>query len=494
MKRNWIDKAVGLFSPEAEFKRLRARIKRDIIARHYEGAAHGRRTSGWKTKSTDANTAIGPAKQRVRDRARDLVRNDPFASRAVSVAESNVIGCGIETSFKNADGTTNKALTDEFREWANTPGMADFEGRLTYGAIQALVFRSTFEGGEALGLPIIEGGKNPRFSIRALEGDYLDDKRTGNNIVDGIELDEAGRRSAYYIWERHPGDGMTWSFRRTSESKRVPASQVYHVFRADRLGQMRGISWFAPVLIMMRELDELFDGTLVKQKVAAAFAAFVHDIEAMPDSADDGDQTIGEKLEPGIIEVLPSGKSVTFANPPASNDFDPLTRAFLRAIAAGLGMSYEAFTGDLSGVNFSSGRMGWQEFGRKIDQWQWNMMIPLFCYPVAMDWLKFKAVQGKAVDGVKPEFTCPQRSMVDPVAETNALVTQVRAGIKSLPDVLREQGFDPVEKVKEIAEFNKVLDESGVILDTDPRKTMKSGSIQTAPANTEENQNPENSA
>ena len=40
----------------------------------------------------------------------------------------------------------------------------------------------------------------------------------------------------------------------------------------------------------------------------------------------------------------------------------------------------------------------------------------------------------------------------------------------SLRDAIREQGYDPEEVFKEIAETNKELDRLGIILDSDPRQ------------------------
>lgn len=40
-------------------------------------------------------------------------------------------------------------------------------------------------------------------------------------------------------------------------------------------------------------------------------------------------------------------------------------------------------SGDLSQINYLSGRMGWIEFQRSIDAWRWRMFIPQFCARVA---------------------------------------------------------------------------------------------------------------
>jgi capsid protein len=66
-----------------------------LQARKYDGASVGRRTDGWIATSADANTELAAALTRLRGRARDLVRNNPYAARAVKAHTANTIGSGI---------------------------------------------------------------------------------------------------------------------------------------------------------------------------------------------------------------------------------------------------------------------------------------------------------------------------------------------------------------------------------------------------------------
>ena len=66
-----------------------------ILARAYEGAKLGRRTEGWVAAGTGANAEIAPAIARLRDRSRDLVRNNPYAAKAVQALVSNMVGTGL---------------------------------------------------------------------------------------------------------------------------------------------------------------------------------------------------------------------------------------------------------------------------------------------------------------------------------------------------------------------------------------------------------------
>ena len=91
---NALDNVISFFNPEAGAKRARARLTLDQ-ARRYEGAAGGRRNENWRTPSTSADAALGPSLQRLRDRSRDLTRNNPFAARAVQVLVNNTVGGGV---------------------------------------------------------------------------------------------------------------------------------------------------------------------------------------------------------------------------------------------------------------------------------------------------------------------------------------------------------------------------------------------------------------
>jgi capsid protein len=92
---NWLDRVIGAVSPGSGLRRVRQRQALRLMHRAYEGAKAGRRTDGWVTAGTDANAEIGPAASRLRARSRDLVRNNPYAAKAVNALVSNLVGTGI---------------------------------------------------------------------------------------------------------------------------------------------------------------------------------------------------------------------------------------------------------------------------------------------------------------------------------------------------------------------------------------------------------------
>ncbi|SIS76252.1 phage portal protein [Phaeovulum vinaykumarii] len=76
-------------------RRVMARQAFETLTRGYDGAARGRRTEGWRAPGSSADTEIGVAGALLRDRMRDLVRNNPHAAKAVAVLVNNIIGAGI---------------------------------------------------------------------------------------------------------------------------------------------------------------------------------------------------------------------------------------------------------------------------------------------------------------------------------------------------------------------------------------------------------------
>jgi capsid protein len=101
---NVLDRAIELVAPKAALRRAQARavltLTQDFMGRHaerfsYDGAAAGRRANSWIAPSTDANVELMGSLVWLRNRSRDLVRNNPYAVKAVEELVGNAVGTGI---------------------------------------------------------------------------------------------------------------------------------------------------------------------------------------------------------------------------------------------------------------------------------------------------------------------------------------------------------------------------------------------------------------
>ena len=200
------------------------------------------------------------------------------------------------------------------------------------------------------------------------------------------------------------------------------------------------------------------------------------------------DDTFYERIKPGTIIKLPNGKSITLTNPQSDSNYDQYNSSILRKIAVGLNISYEVLTGDLSKVNFSSGRMGFIEFQRQLKSWRWNLAIPMFCKRASEWFLESAQMAGYDVSKIKHiDYTAPHREMIDPARETKAIVTSIRSGLKTHKEALKELGYNPHKFYDEMAEVNSILDSKNIVLDIDPRKVTQQGILQIIPDNNKTN-------
>ena len=180
-------------------------------------------------------------------------------------------------------------------------------------------------------------------------------------------------------------------------------------------------------------------------------------------------------MEPGGIWHAPDGRDITFNSPPQNSSYDAYTKVSLRALAVGMGVSAHSLTGDLSDLNFSSGRLGWQDDQRQINNWQWQMFVPQFCGGVAGWLLRVLDQVGQDTAGVTVDWTPPRREMINPPEDVKANRDAIRSGQKSWSQVVRESGDDPDQVAGEIATDNARFDRLKLILDCDPRKVTSVG-------------------
>lgn len=489
---NWLDQAITWVSPETGLRRMRARRAAEIVRLAYEGARADRRTGGWVTAGNSANAEIGTALSKLRERSRDLIRNNAYASRAVAEVVGNAIGTGITVQARSGHAARDGEINAAWTEWMDE---CDADGQLDFFGIQALVARTVFESGECLvrfRQRRVKDGLAIPLQLQVLEPDFLDQTKTEKTntgyIIQGVEFDLVGQRVYYWLFGQHPGDIVQTGVRGGLglQSVRVPESEVLHVYRKDRPGQVRGVPWLAPVVVTLRDLDEYEEAELVRKKIEACFAAFVTQPQGpegpsiAPTTPDPATGKRVESFEPGMIEYLKPGEEISFAAPSASAGYRDFIAVKQAQIATGLHLTYEQLTGDLSRVNYSSYRAGLLSFRNGIEGFRWLTFIPMFCTPV---WQRFTAVAYAAgsireAGPVRAEWTPPGFGSVDPYKDSVATLNRLRTGTLTLRQAIAEQGYDPDAQLSQIAEINGVLDKLGIILDCDPRRVTQTGTQQ----------------
>ena len=161
----------------------------------------------------------------------------------------------------------------------------------------------------------------------------------------------------------------------TYPPERISADDVCHVFDPPTPGAVRGLSWLTPIATRLLELDRLEDAFLARANTAALFCGFIRDIDNTA-----GFQT-GQTTRDGRPELSHGARNVTSSatrhgsgqfptNMPDTQGAGDFLKHILRTIAAGGGVPASLLTGDLSDVNYSSARMGLEQFKRSCSRIQ----------------------------------------------------------------------------------------------------------------------------
>jgi lambda family phage portal protein len=443
-----------------------ARAAADAV-RGFNAASRGRRAgSDWTAVGEGKPTEGSMDLATLRARARESARNNPYWKSAKRAIPRQIVGRGLRATVTGPNERNRERVQKAWDEWADSK-LADAAERLDFYGIQRLVMGSVVNDGECI---VRRVQTREGLRLQVLGAEYLSDAKdgeiSGGEIVGGVETNEYGAPRAYHLFQRHPSRVLGGV-----HSVRVPAQDIAHVFLLDRPQQQRGESWIAPVFTRLQDWDDYEDAALMQQKVAACFGA-VYSGGVQPE----GDHEVHEKLEPGMVEFLPAGTEVKTITPPPSAGIRDHAVINHRGIATGLGITYEALTGDFSQVNFSSARMGQMQMHGNVVEWQEQVMIDLLCDVVWRWFLESMTLTSDvSLAGLSVEWTCPAVEMIDPEKETVANTKRVRSGFASWSDVVRESGRDPQKVATLIAADLKRFDDLGIVLDVDPRHVSTQG-------------------
>ena len=460
-----LDRLLAYLSPTLGAKRLAAR--RMIETLSYEGARVSRREQGWVPGiGTSANAEISTARLMLRDRARDLRRNNAYAAKAVATLVSNRIGTGILAAAEGANDRLNRRVNASWERWIDR---CDVHGKTDLYGLEALAESARIESGECF-VRLIRldeaASDDVPLRLQVLEPDYLDTTRnermdSGSEIREGIEY-SGGIAVAYWLFPTHPGDNapvLPMSVR----SVRVPASEILHYYRVSRPGQLTGVTELAPVIRRMNDLDAYADAELMRKRIAACSVAAVTTPAGLP-ATSLAPTTIGsdgrreEQMAPGMYHYLKPGEGIEFLDPKPSEGYGEFFGVELHAISAGLGIPYELLTGDLSEVTYTSHRGGLVQFRAAVEADQWQLVIPQLCRPI---WDRFvrDSLMSPSVGAVPAKFTPPRFGLLDPAKEIPAMEKSIQAGLRSWTDTIRREGDDPAKVLDEIeaerAEFRR---------------------------------------
>ena len=438
----------------------------------YDAAGKGRRMVGWNPPSSGPNEAINGSLQPLRDRSSDAVRNDWSGESVVQKWTTNLIGIGITPRFRRIKDKTRKQEIADI--WSDFVRDADADNVLDLYGMQTLAVRSWMERGEMFGrrrYRRTSDGLRVPIQVQLLESDMVpvfdatvyNGMAQGHEIRSGIEFDRRGKRVAYWVYKKHPGDTAGLSrLPGADDLVRVPAADMFHMYEPKRIGALRGVPILAPILARLRNVLDYEDTTLERQKIANLFVAFISRALPTADPTDpnasalsgleaalDGEGSPLVPMRPGLLQELDDGQTVQFANPPeAGTNYGEYMRTSHLGTAAGGGLPYEIYSGDIANVSDRTLRVVLTEFRRFASQRQWQIIIPQMCQKI-IDWFAEAALLAgeidlSEVDSVRRVEHAPHGwEYIHPVQDVQGKALEVENGFRSRSSVVGQRGDDP---------------------------------------------------
>lgn len=295
----------------------------------------------WNPGLLSADTEINPYRDRIVSRVRDLVRNDGWASGAVTRTLDNVVGANLRPIFrpdyrflramtgnKSFDATWAHEFGREadayYRSWANDPGKyCDIERGLTIPQMFFVAYRHELIDGDSLAVNRYEPSRMGRGRARyGTAVQLVDPDRLSNpqNIFDlkdlrgGVQIDGYGAAVGYHIREAHQGDwynaaqSLKWAY--IPREDQFGRTITVHNFPHDRASQHRGGAGFlTPVLDRMKMLSKYDRVEMQAALINAMFGAFIEspfDPNMVADAM--GTSIDLNRAQPGqVTEVMDSG-------------------------------------------------------------------------------------------------------------------------------------------------------------------------------------------
>lgn len=389
----------------------------------------------WQPYLWSPDAELNIWRDRIVSRIRDLVRNDGWASGAVTRILDNVIGPNLRPIAKPHWRwmqliTGNKSFDDVWAKeyakaidamwwgWAEGDGFwCDACRNQSFSQLMRVAFRHKLVDGDALcmmdWLPNadVDYGKAKFHTTVAL----IDPDRLSNPQLQfdqlwmrgGVRINERGAAVGYYIRRAHQSDwftaaqAVTWDLipRETSWGRPI----IVHDFDGDRASQHRGgAGIFAPVLQRLKMLIKYDEAELDSAIINAVFAAFIespYDHTLTEEALSDGSQVnYYQRLRKEFhdsrktvignsrIPILFPGEKINSVSPnrPITN-FGPFENAVLRNIATAIGLSSQQITNNWADVNYSSARAALLESWKTLDRRKFEFGVH-FCSPIRGAW------------------------------------------------------------------------------------------------------------
>ena len=464
---NLLEKTIAFFAPSWARKRTEERLKTKAFDSVYRAGSRTSRKMRKYTPYLSPQDISQGERDTIQARAQDAYDNQELAKAAVKRVRNSSVGVGLRVQSKplidflgwsrEQGEDTARLIEREFSFWSNSVE-CDVERESKFSEIQAIAQICSLVAGDVLvNTAFIRRNGSPYGTkVQLIDAARLRNKNYSPNsasLNNGVVLDSLGAPLAYHILQAHPSDNAQFAKRNTWATLRAfgvatGIQRAWLVHEKERAGQKRGVSFLAPILEKLVELDRYSEAEISAAVIAACqtLNVFVDD----PNQAGTpsmGTETAAEQernevtIAPGAINTFNANDRIEAFNPGRPNiNYDPFVLSIYKQIGAALGLPMEFMILHFQS-SYSASRaailQAWEQI--KIHR---KIMVDKFCQPiyeifidelVASGVLKIANYSDFRVRAAvtRASWEGPAMAALDPVKQANASRILIETGIST---------------------------------------------------------------
>ncbi|WP_395175506.1 phage portal protein [Roseibium alexandrii] len=462
--------------------------------------------ASWNPKMREHSEDIHAAWDKSAARSIESLQNSGFISGILEVASGSTVGAGLRMAARpdtKALGWSaeqgikwGQEVEARFRAWSMNPYECDAGGQMTFLQMQQAAFASYMAFGEIFGLlPMIKRrGSVSRTKVMLLPPSRLANENDATkNIWHGVQIDKWGLPIAYRVRKKDHNQLRLLETVTLQARDRDGRPNVF-LLKDPGVAVARGISPLAPVLKVVRQVDQYADATLTSALIQTIFAATIKsNITGV--SAFDGLMTDQDKgsLDPNqyaaavkdwydgasidleqhgrIAHLFPTDELEFVEAKQPGQQYDHFMGWLLREITRGAGVTYESGTGDYRGATYSSVRMASAVEWLTVHRRRSNLIEP-FCRTVYEAWLEEEIGTGRIsypgglnaflrekLFAAKSTWTGPAKPQADDFKTARALQVKKEMQATTLAEISEEYGRDWDDDMRQRKAENDLADE-----------------------------------
>lgn len=458
-----------------------------VLGRAFDAAKYSRFGGSWGSGHRSINGDLYHSLPMLVARSRNLWANNEYTKAWLKDLKADVVGprgfglqMQIRRNGQGLDDADNNRVEEAWKRWRKV-GNYDTTGKLSGTDGEKLFVATVARDGEAI-VRLRRGFEGSRFgyAVQFIDTDRLDVLKNdnlgaapGNRVIMGVELTPEDRPVAYHLLQRHPESTIHDPYLRRGEHERVPADEILHCFIVERAEQVRGVPWAHAAITGLKDVDGYREAAIVAARTGASKLGWwrTQDADSGPYDLENSDGTKFTSAEPGTFgQIGPDDELVEWDPDYPHEQFGDFNRAMLQGISGALeGAGYHTISGDMEGVNFTTGRLGNQSRHAVlmgIQTWMQDCFLDL----LFADWLQWMLATNQLgtmpIAGFErfnvPSWIARRWGHIQPREESAADAISYGLTVKSLTQIAAERGVDIDETHAQIARERQRLEALGI--------------------------------